>query len=392
MGRSLIPGHGWIGQRRCGVGCRRTWDSNPTLCAVCTLRYTQGTLPTDSSFTGQIQDPSGLQYFNARYYDPYVGQFTSADWVQRPNRYGYVGRNPTTAIDPSGQCGFSGGNTPCINGGSNLPCHAVWTYGECNNDNPGPANPALDQALAQANCNGLCFLSVGLTFAMAMMAPAYAIAQAAQIMNAPVPVQAALGMIAGASGEELVGSGLQAVATATSPGVTSTQVVGALANVISYAMPLPSPILSFSAPQPTAPAPGSDSSNTANAQQILDRMNSGVQGSLNGGETEGRIYATSLNDAYAAGQAYLDAADVHLGNVDTRGFTNGAERSIEGSLQQPLAARDLRLDSMLVMNQRISIFNVAWQIQVPVLGCQPSPDPSTYTFTINKREGGQPYG
>jgi hypothetical protein len=40
----------------------------------------------------------------ARYYDPTVGQFTSADTLLAGglNRYGYVGGNPTTATDPSG--------------------------------------------------------------------------------------------------------------------------------------------------------------------------------------------------------------------------------------------------------------------------------------------------
>jgi hypothetical protein len=30
-------------------------------------------LPTDHTFTGQKLDGSGLQYFNARYYDPQLG-------------------------------------------------------------------------------------------------------------------------------------------------------------------------------------------------------------------------------------------------------------------------------------------------------------------------------
>ncbi len=67
-------------------------------------RYATGTMPTAMGFTGQRQDPSGLQYFNARYYDPTAGQFASADWVQGPNRYAYVGDNPTTRTDPKGTC------------------------------------------------------------------------------------------------------------------------------------------------------------------------------------------------------------------------------------------------------------------------------------------------
>ena len=62
-------------------------------------------LPTDYGYTGQRSDASsGLDYYGARYYDPTLGQFTSADTLlaRGLNRYGYVGGNPTTATDPSG--------------------------------------------------------------------------------------------------------------------------------------------------------------------------------------------------------------------------------------------------------------------------------------------------
>ncbi len=42
-------------------------------------RYSSGAMPTSFGFTGQRGDPSGLDYDNARYYDPAVGQCTSAD-------------------------------------------------------------------------------------------------------------------------------------------------------------------------------------------------------------------------------------------------------------------------------------------------------------------------
>jgi hypothetical protein len=58
-----------------------------------------------------LQDPSGLDYFHARYYDPVVGQFVSEDTVQGPNRYAYVAGNPETNTDPTGQfmMGMCGG-------------------------------------------------------------------------------------------------------------------------------------------------------------------------------------------------------------------------------------------------------------------------------------------
>ena len=64
---------------------------------------------TDQRFTGQKQDATGLQYFNARYYDPEIGQFISPDTlVPDPgnlfdyNRYLYTRGNPMRYTDPSG--------------------------------------------------------------------------------------------------------------------------------------------------------------------------------------------------------------------------------------------------------------------------------------------------
>jgi RHS repeat-associated protein len=73
------------------------------------VRYTNGSLSTTKGFTGQVQDPSGLDYFHARYYDPVVGQFATEDTVQGPNRYAYVAGNPETNTDPTGQAGIYGG-------------------------------------------------------------------------------------------------------------------------------------------------------------------------------------------------------------------------------------------------------------------------------------------
>jgi RHS repeat-associated protein len=72
-------------------------------------RYSSGTMPTSYGFTRQRLDPSGLSYFNARYYDGVVGQFVSADSVQGPNRYAYVSGNPETLTDPTGKFGRCGG-------------------------------------------------------------------------------------------------------------------------------------------------------------------------------------------------------------------------------------------------------------------------------------------
>ncbi len=69
-------------------------------------RYSQGTMGTTKGFTGQYADATGLDYFNARYYDPVIGRFLSADPVQGNTSgmdpYAYVGGNPETLVDPSG--------------------------------------------------------------------------------------------------------------------------------------------------------------------------------------------------------------------------------------------------------------------------------------------------
>jgi RHS repeat-associated protein len=70
--------------------------------------YSWGTMPTDHNYTGQrLDSQSGLLYYGARWYDPLADQFTSADSVQGDpsgmDPYGYVGRNPETDVDPTGQ-------------------------------------------------------------------------------------------------------------------------------------------------------------------------------------------------------------------------------------------------------------------------------------------------
>ena len=75
-------------------------------------RWTSGSTPTDIDFTGQRLEASfGLLDYNARYYDPTVGRFISADSVvpdfansQHLNRYTYVYNNPLRYNDPTGHC------------------------------------------------------------------------------------------------------------------------------------------------------------------------------------------------------------------------------------------------------------------------------------------------
>ncbi len=76
------------------------------------MRTTEGTLPTDYTFTGQKLDASsGLMYYGARYYDAAIGRFVQPDSIiseplnpQSLNRYAYTLNNPVRYRDPSGHC------------------------------------------------------------------------------------------------------------------------------------------------------------------------------------------------------------------------------------------------------------------------------------------------
>ena len=75
------------------------------------VQYHAGQTGTNKGYTGQYTDPlSGLDYYVARYYDPVVGLFLSADTVQSNLKgfdpYAYVSNNPETVTDPTGHCDF----------------------------------------------------------------------------------------------------------------------------------------------------------------------------------------------------------------------------------------------------------------------------------------------
>ena len=73
-------------------------------------RSNSGTLNVKQKFTGQeLDDETGLYNYGARYYDPEIGRFVSADSIvqdytdpQTLNRYSYCRNNPIILTDPSG--------------------------------------------------------------------------------------------------------------------------------------------------------------------------------------------------------------------------------------------------------------------------------------------------
>ena len=68
---------------------------------------TTGTATSNSfAYTGRELDATGLYFYRARYYNPQVQRFISEDPIGVRggiNKYAYVGNNPTSLTDPSGQ-------------------------------------------------------------------------------------------------------------------------------------------------------------------------------------------------------------------------------------------------------------------------------------------------
>ena len=68
-------------------------------------------------YPGQVDDGNGLFYNFNRFYDPLAGRYTQADPIGLAggwNRFGYVGGNAVSGVDPMGlACSSSGGATNC---------------------------------------------------------------------------------------------------------------------------------------------------------------------------------------------------------------------------------------------------------------------------------------
>ena len=105
-----------------------------------------------------MDSTTGLYYYGARYYDPELGRFISADTiVQSPynpqtlNRYSYCSNNPINYVDPSGHSWFS---------------KFFKNLGKAISDNPG--------AFIGALVGGIAFGFLGAWVATSFLAPAFA--------------------------------------------------------------------------------------------------------------------------------------------------------------------------------------------------------------------------
>ena len=89
----------------------------------------------DYRYTGKHEDPSGLYYFGARYYDPLTGRFTTRDTVfgglgdpQSQNRYVYCMNNPHKYVDPDGKFAISAFAFSAFTGGLIGSAASMVTY------------------------------------------------------------------------------------------------------------------------------------------------------------------------------------------------------------------------------------------------------------------------
>jgi RHS repeat-associated protein len=91
--------------------------------------------PETTGYIGERFDAdAGLQYLNARYYDPALGLFTSPDWWEvtqagvGTNRYAYAGGDPVNLSDPGGNSNMSAGGKAQL--ASFLENDANFSYGD----------------------------------------------------------------------------------------------------------------------------------------------------------------------------------------------------------------------------------------------------------------------
>jgi RHS repeat-associated protein len=68
------------------------------------IRSQSGGSGNEFTYTGEQNDPTGLEYLRARYYDPNTGRLLGRDRIHSVQRYAYAGNSPLSHVDPSGDC------------------------------------------------------------------------------------------------------------------------------------------------------------------------------------------------------------------------------------------------------------------------------------------------
>lgn len=116
--------------------------------------YRIGTSDTPFLFNGRFgvqTDPNGLLYMRARYYNPYLCRFVSADpagFAGGLNHYAYANGNPVSLLDPFGLNAFATGDTSFNSFGTSqnsLPNIGITLPGEVNSSSPVNDIPQMSQ-------------------------------------------------------------------------------------------------------------------------------------------------------------------------------------------------------------------------------------------------------
>jgi RHS repeat-associated protein len=106
-------------ERYAPFGSRLLYESRETDCGGSSCVPVESPWDEKQWYTGKLEETrTGLQYFGARWYEPEIGRFLSADPVRFRehdvfsfNRYAYANNNPYRYLDPDGrevaQAGFS---------------------------------------------------------------------------------------------------------------------------------------------------------------------------------------------------------------------------------------------------------------------------------------------
>jgi RHS repeat-associated protein len=126
-------------------------------------RFSSGNLGTDYKFTGQREEASlGIYFFNARWFDPSLGRFTSPDSIvptstqgtQAWDRYAFVNNNPVRYTDPTGhRCvAAEGEDDGCLNDDGSTGSGFTGTA----SSSSGPASNVAKGCggFGQRNCQG----------------------------------------------------------------------------------------------------------------------------------------------------------------------------------------------------------------------------------------------
>ncbi|WP_319561736.1 RHS repeat-associated core domain-containing protein [Marispirochaeta sp.] len=122
------------------------WSANYS--AFGEVLATSGSLDQEPVYTGKSYDEEvGLYYFNARWYDPELGRFTSEDPIQDGvNWYIYVSNNPLKFVDPTGlDPSYAGMSTKDVN---EYYSGDDSDEGDGDNDNGGSGNNTTGQTPA----------------------------------------------------------------------------------------------------------------------------------------------------------------------------------------------------------------------------------------------------